>query len=880
MRVLVPTAVATALLVAGWFATGIVTARSIETPDRIGLIGLPAAFLAVLACLFVVSAFALRERRWSSVAHVAIVLVPVVMPWLPVDVPVASLVWTGPLAVFWWVTCVAYVSADACRRLWGAIVPPVLSRAFACRARAPFIAALATGVALTITAWHTAPQHPKGDEPDYLVITQSLLLDRDIRIENNHARADYAVYHPGVLPPSYLQRGTDGAIYSVHAPGLPAALVPAFAVGGYRGAIATLILMAMAGAWLAWRAGWDVTHDARASWIGTAATVGAAPFFLHGAAVFPDAPASVLALLVVWMLVRDAPIRPAVAALALGVLPWLHTRYAILSVGLGVFVLARLFVERPAPDPARTQRAGRRVLAFGSIGLLSALAWFGFFLVIYGTPSPSAPYGAYTQMAFAHLKPGLPGLLFDQQFGLLAAAPILGLAAVAIRPRVRHASTANWNRALAVLLLAGLYTAVVGAYRMWWGGLSAPARFLVPIVLPLAPLVALGWHSLSTRASRHLALTLLVVSLAMTVMLVAVDRGALAYNVRDGQAEWAEWVSPLVDLVSALPAAHRDPPAIVLRDAVVWLATVAAAWGVWRWLEAYARCTPLVAMLTVAVLVPSAMATVWWAHGVSGLAPAASQVRFVEQRARPSRTLVAIAPPDVGNTRNWFDVEIASPPARTKGAYVALRLDGLPAGRYRLFSSSRVPQARLGLTLGEERVSRFVAELAQSDATPSVSFVLPLPANDVVVKGNADALAADSRTWITVDDVRETPGVPAVTRVHEMGPDVWLLPDEGVHPEPGGVWLGGDGAVTVGTSAPGPRELTVRAGDADVVVSWVGSRRGEVRLKAGETRVVTVEADRGRLTWRTRGGFRPSLSTPGSSDARYLAAWISESRLP
>ena len=44
---------------------------------------------------------------------------------------------------------------------------------------------------------------PGGDEPHYLIITQSLLSDGDLRIENNHDRGDYFAYVTQELPPDF-----------------------------------------------------------------------------------------------------------------------------------------------------------------------------------------------------------------------------------------------------------------------------------------------------------------------------------------------------------------------------------------------------------------------------------------------------------------------------------------------------------------------------------------------------------------------------------------------------------------------------------------------------------------------------------------------------
>jgi hypothetical protein len=83
--------------------------------------------------------------------------------------------------------------------------------------RATVIAALLTGVIGLATLWSIGGRLPGGDEPHYLVITQSLLRDGDLRIENNHTQGDYAEYFGGTLRPDFINRGQDGEIYSIHA---------------------------------------------------------------------------------------------------------------------------------------------------------------------------------------------------------------------------------------------------------------------------------------------------------------------------------------------------------------------------------------------------------------------------------------------------------------------------------------------------------------------------------------------------------------------------------------------------------------------------------------------------------------------------------------
>src|SRR5262249_46652038 len=137
--------------------------------------------------------------------------------------------------------------------------------------RAPVVAACVAGLVYVIAAGRIAPQLPTGDEPHYLVITQSLLSDHDLKIENNHRRGDYHAFYAGDLHPDFLQRGRDGEIYSIHAPGLPALVSLPFALAGYRGVAVFLALVSAVATGFAWIAAWRVTGDLSASWFGWAA---------------------------------------------------------------------------------------------------------------------------------------------------------------------------------------------------------------------------------------------------------------------------------------------------------------------------------------------------------------------------------------------------------------------------------------------------------------------------------------------------------------------------------------------------------------------------------------------------------------------------------
>src|SRR5262249_27257326 len=156
---------------------------------------------------------------------------------------------------------------------------------------------LAAGISLALSmgvARSLAGQLPRGDEPHYLIVTQSLLHDGDLRIENNHARREYLPYVDGDLQPDFIRRGRDGAIYSIHAPGLPLLVLPAFAVFGYHGVQWFIAAIAALTAGLMWLAGWLVTRDKVAAWIAWASVATSVTFLFQSVAIFPDGPGALM----------------------------------------------------------------------------------------------------------------------------------------------------------------------------------------------------------------------------------------------------------------------------------------------------------------------------------------------------------------------------------------------------------------------------------------------------------------------------------------------------------------------------------------------------------------------------------------------------------
>lgn len=873
---------------AAWLSQGTIAAtvggseRVALLPVSVGALGLAAAAGTLLF---------LAVRRGISAAPVAL-LGLLFLPWLPIQVPAALLLWSGPLSLLVWSAFAgAVVLGSPFRFTWFA------------RQGARTAGVLAFAIA-AISVWQVADQLPEGDEPHYLVIAQSLLKDGDLKIENNHRDRDYASYYAyaGVLPPDYRVLGRDKEIYSIHAPGVSALVAPVFAVAGYRGVVLWLLLISAAGSALAWHLAWLVTGRRDAAWFGWASVTLSATWIFHSFTVYPDGVGSVVVLTGAWALIRaEREARDRSASIvpwfwhgtALALLPWLHTRFAVLAGGIGALVLLRM---------ARLQNAPTKALAFLAVPAVSLVGWLGYFIAIYGTPDPSAPYGP-NDGALAFVPDGLAGLLFDQRFGLIAYAPVLIFAFIGVGVMIARPA---WRRqALELLFVHIPYLIVVTHVAMWWGGRSAPARFFVPLLLWMAIPAAAAWAAMTRRSTRLTAAGALAVTVFASSVLVFVYDGALAFNARETYALWLEWLNGAVDLARALPVWWRDTEVPLFRGTAIWLGAAVAGWLLLRAVESrwfppptdlavhsYGERARLgtAAALIFALSASAAAAVTWVAEGVRGRTTTPSQLDALRRLSSERRLLAVNLSPPTRADRDDLPGRLTLIPKFATGLGGAGRNDrplfsisSVPAGAYRIRPLVRGTTGWLMTGIGRDQFAIRTIPIEEAQASFVVTF--PVDVRALIIRGDEDArrnvtgLQVEPLQVIRPED-RLAPGV-ARQGVRYGNTIAWFLDDRSFA-EPEAFWTGGARAteIVIQPDAPHPAEmLYVRNGPAEntVLIETTGWRE-EMRLGAGEERTVQVPSNQAAgATWlriTTSSGFTPSRVDPQSRDHRHLGVWV------
>jgi hypothetical protein len=671
--------------------------------------------------------------------------------------------------------------------------------------------------------------------------------------------------------------------------------LPAFALAGSRGVVAFLLIVSAAGSALAWWIGWLTSRRADAAWLAWATVTVPVTAVFHSFSVYPDSAGGVLALTGLWALLRaDEEQRTASEriapwfwhGLALAILPWLQSRFAAIAGTLGALILLRL---------SSTRSPAAKAVAFLSIPALSAVLWLGFFIALYGRPDPSAPYPIGEMGSFQWIPGGLLGLLFDQRFGLLPYAPVLafafaGLAVMAARPATRRL-------AVELLFVMVPYLLTVTHFAMWWGGWSAPARFFAPVLPLLAAPAAILWLAVSEsgRRERPLVLAALIFTMFTTAILVVVDGGRLAYNLRDNPSLWLEWLSGPSNLAQALPWWTRGSDWTLLRDVGIWIAAclgvvvivrVAASRPAFR--DRTTQHVVLSWALAVAVMAASTVA--WAVRDADGRRVVPAQMHLLRTSAAAPRSVGVDlrrlqffrAASLARRLRIEFHRPVSTGRSAARDSRPLFDVPRVPAGEYRLTPISDRPHGWVMVGVGPDQFALITTSLASHPQPILLRF--PITVRNILIRGDEEARQRVS--GVVLEPLGVMPagewGSDIGRRAVKYGHATVFFLDDRSFPEPEAFWAGGGRSSSYVIQSDDGRPVVamlVRNGPvANHVTLEVSGAATELDFGPREERRVSipVDASRGaaRVTFKVTGGFHPSDHDPSSRDGRYLGAWV------
>jgi hypothetical protein len=514
---------------------------------------------------------------------------------------------------------------------------------------------------------------------------------------------------------------------------------------------------------------------------------------------------------------------------------------------------------------------------------------------MYGVINPEAPYGGYTRLYVlnVNIPRSLLGLLFDQKFGLLVYSPVYWLAAAGCWLMVRRVDLRAFVAALALGAVA-LTTSNARLY-MWWGGSSAPARFLVPILPLLAPMIAVAIRDLRGVVGRGALATCLSVSLMIAFTGIAVPERLLLFSEPHGYARLIETIQAGSPLAVALPTFTDENWRAPLSQLLPW---------------AIAGLASLIVVTILGPRRPVPLATFWTASlGVVTFflvgSIVAGRAGAPDRAAATARGLLSLMDAYDGTRLSGFDYASGTKLDQEQVVGVSAlvvprrpnlpvqdpqRLEGpfeLPPGRYQSrvwFEGGGTRDGEAFLTLQNQLV---LSRTGSPLTNPAVmSMELPFP-TEVWVGLSTEEVARAVRRVDIVPQYLVPRSERAAMVIHAMDPIAdhpgayIVYADANTYPEGGIFWTRDthQGNVFVAPAGASALLLTLHLGPVAGPVSLhVGGRNLEVNLGRDETRQIGVPVPLGMrlvpVSVQAPGKFRPADVDPRSDDVRWLGCQV------
>jgi len=341
--------------------------------------------------------------------------------------------------------------------------------------------------ALTAVVFHARGIQLSGDEPHYLMMSQSLVEDGDLDLKNNLQQKTYLAYLPVELRFHGLVH--DGKYHSFHLPGISFLMVPGFFLfrllnGAVPAPLFFRLCAAFLGAFFAlglWQALRTLLpdHDNSMPFVFFLTTF---PLVFHAVHLYPELPAATL-MIYAYLFSQGQRSRGRdsspeggkhpprhwhqdfLPGLLLAFIPWLHLKYVLPAALLAVYVSAGIWRR----DAARIKRLG----VFFAAPFLSLVLLELYSKMLYGSFNPGSisPEKNFFSIPLILKVETLLSFFLDQRDGLLVYAPFLLLLFLVLKKETRA-------RIRDLPLLAAIFISYLlsHAYTTVRGGYSPAAR--------------------------------------------------------------------------------------------------------------------------------------------------------------------------------------------------------------------------------------------------------------------------------------------------------------------------------------------------------------------------------------------------------------------
>lgn len=324
--------------------------------------------------------------------------------------------------------------------------------------------------------------YPQGDEPHYLIISQTMLKYHSIDVMQDYTNGDYRSFYPVHIDAHTAPNG-HGQALPLHGIGGPFLWLPFFAWHGRLGAIVFMCLICALAVYNVYKLleALEISQGYRLL-VSLGFALGS-PLYVYSHLTFIEPIAASLCIYILRVLCQKnlSTLDLVGSSIALGVLPWVHIRFALIELLLFAFLLYRLYQENKWTNL-------RRYVAYLVPVIALFLLYEAYEFFVWGSLNPAAHEFNSGNLPFRYSPfEGLLGIFMDQEFGLFTNFPIFLFALPGIILALKK-KFLSLN--VLLLLLFVPYVMMYASFSVWSGGWNPPTRYLLVLTPTLAFYVA------------------------------------------------------------------------------------------------------------------------------------------------------------------------------------------------------------------------------------------------------------------------------------------------------------------------------------------------------------------------------------------------------
>ena len=320
---------------------------------------------------------------------------------------------------------------------------------------------------------------PSGDEPHFLVISQTLLKYHSLNVMLDYQHGDYHLFYPIAIAP-HVAYSASGQLLPLHSIGAPILWLIPYYFLGRLGAVFFISCVSVLTIVNIYKFLLIMRVSQKYSFMVSFAYAVASPLYIYSHLTFIEPIGAFICIYVVRKIFQDE-IKVSdlvISSVLLGILPWVHIRFAFFEIVLFFALLYKIYAQNKGKD-----------MKYYLYYILPVTILFILFEIynykVWGSLNPTINevndiHGGSKPFVVAPFN-GILGVFFDQEYGLFVNFPIfiLLLPGVVLATRRKFLS---YN--LLMLTLSIPYILLVTSFKAWSGGWGPPARFIL-VLLPL-----------------------------------------------------------------------------------------------------------------------------------------------------------------------------------------------------------------------------------------------------------------------------------------------------------------------------------------------------------------------------------------------------------